>query len=308
MKIIITGVAGFIGFNVAQKLINAGHDIIGIDNLDPMVQIKLDRLAQLPINNYQTDITDKNELIKVFDEHKDFSAIIHLAGHADCSASFEDPLKFMHANVIGFQNILEATKEINPQAHLIYASSSAVRGANDGDGPLSPYGVSKMENEMMAKAYGKAYGLKSTGLRFYTVFGPWGRPGMAIYKFTEAFLNGDSVELYNNGENSRDFTYVDDVVRAIELAMHRTNNTLIDVFDIGCGRSISVVEVAKVIEETLGVEGTKILVGARPGEIVSTLAPTAKAKTNLGFTYETDFAEGIKRFVDWYKMYHNDKN
>lgn len=308
MKILITGVAGFIGYHTAKHLLDNGYAVVGLDNFDPYydVQLKRDRIDRLPgLEFYNTDILNLPELRQVFENHSDFSAIIHLAALPGVEGSFRNAHKTIDVNIKGFQNILDLLLEINPVAHLVYASSSSVYG--DEDTPKSPYGVSKLSNELMAAVYAQAYGIASTGLRFHTVYGPWGRPDMAIYKFVDAIMAGRHIELYNMGENERDFTFVDDAVNSIELALSRDIESDPQlVYDIGSGQATQMLELIRIIEKTVGRKAKKYLDVAKKGDIIKTCASIEPAEDELGYRPTIDLAHGVKQFVQWYLWYTNE--
>ena len=308
MKVIITGAAGFIGFHTAKHLLENGFEVIGLDNFDPYydVKYKQERVDRLPgMEFHAIDITDTQALRQVLDLHSDFSAIVHLAAQAGVEHSFNDPKKYIDVNITGFQNILDGMREVNPDAHLVYASSSSIYG--DVDHPKSLYGVTKIANEMTAFIYADTFGLPSTGLRFFTVYGPWGRPDMAIYKFVDAIMEDRPVELFNMGNNERDFTYIDDVVDAIELALLRdTDSDPFAIYDIGTEYPIQLHKVIAIIEKTLGRKAKKWLDVAKKGDIISTCASIEKAEDELGYKPKVRFEEGIKRFVQWYQWYKNE--
>lgn len=308
MKVLITGAAGFIGYHTAKHLSENGYYVVGIDNLSPPhADFKKERLERLAgIEVFNADIRDKISLRQVFEIHSDFSVIIHLAAQAGLESSIKDPTGHLQTNVIGFQNVLDLIKEYNPKAHLIYASSSSIYG--DNSHPISIYGVSKITNEMMAHVYGEAYGIPNTGLRFYTVYGPWGRPDMSIYKFVDAIMEERPVELFNMGENERDFTYIDDVVDSIELSILRDiEATPTAMYDIGTTKTISMAKCVSIIEKLLGRKSKKWLDVAKTGDIIRNCATISRAEDELGYKPKVDFNEGLKRFIQWYLWYKNER-
>ncbi len=308
MKLLITGVAGFIGYHTAKHFLDNGFAVVGIDNFDPYydVEIKRDRIERLPgLEFITTDILDPTSIRQVFEDHRDFSAIIHLAAQPGVESSIKNPHKTIDVNIKGFQNILDLLLEFNPTAHLIYASSSSVYG--DDDAPKSLYGVSKIVNELLANMFAANHGIASTGLRFHTVYGPWGRPDMSVYRFVDAMMKDKPVELFNMGENFRDFTFVDDVVDAIELALFRDiESEPVLVYDIGTGESTSMLELVRIIEKTVGRKAKKWLDIAKTGDIIKTCANIEPAEDELGFKPKVSLPHGIKQFVQWYLWYTNE--
>lgn len=318
MKILVTGAAGFIGFHTVCRLAERGTDqIVGIDNLNDYyaVELKQARLAASPkTENYrfiQGDITDKAFIDRLFKDEK-FDRVIHLAAQAGVRYSIENPYSYIDANILGFLNILEACRD-NPVSHLVYASSSSVYGENDKipyseedktDRPVSLYAATKKSNELMAHAYKKLYGIRATGLRFFTVYGPWGRPDMAPYLFMQAILEGRKINVYNHGDMYRDFTYVGDIVTGILAVADSPEATGQEVYNIGCGSPVNLMDFIRTIEQTTGREAVKEFKGMQPGDVYRTFADTTALERDFGYKPQIGLTEGIQAFYDWYTGYH----
>ena len=331
--ILVTGAAGFIGFHVAHRLAAGGRPVIGLDDLNPYYDpaLKQARLAELAKEKsfrfVKLDLADRDGVAALFAEHR-FPYVVHLAAQAGVRYSLVDPHAYADANLTGFLNILEGCRQAKSR-HLVYASSSSVYGANtrmpfstaqNVDHPLSLYGATKKANELMAHAYAHLFGLPATGLRFFTVYGPWGRPDMAIWLFTEAILAGRPIKLFNNGNMRRDFTYVDDVaeavVRLIERAPAGAANWSGDrpdpatirapwrVYNIGNHTPVEVPEVVRLIEEALGKQAIRELTPMQPGDVPETCADVEDLRRDVGFAPDTPIADGVMRFVKWFRAYH----
>lgn len=333
MNILITGSAGFIGFNLAKNLLSREFNIVGLDNhndyYDP--KLKEDRLDILTkyknYSHHRTDIAEIDELEKVF-KIKNFDVVINLAAQAGVRYSIENPKSYFDSNLTGFFNILECCKtyKIN---HLVYASSSSVYGANTSlpfnelqhtSHPLSLYAATKRCNETLAHSYSSVYGLNISGLRFFTVYGPWGRPDMALFKFTDAIANNKPIEVYNNGNHTRDFTYIDDVVEMIsKVAMDfpfksdswdgknpdsSSSKASWRVFNIGNGNPKPLMSYINEIEKQLGIEAKKIFLPMQTGDVPATSADIEKFSNLFNYKPKVQIEEGVKRFIDWYKKYH----
>ena len=329
--ILVTGAAGFIGFHVAQRLLAEGHQVVGVDSFTPYYDISLKeaRFARLlPHNTFfgeRLDLADAGATGDLFRRHR-FERVVHLA--AQPGVRFVDPQPYAASNLLGFMNMLEACRHGNV-GHLVYASSSSVYGANGklpfsehdaADHPISLYAATKKANEMMAHSYAHLFGLPATGLRFFTVYGPWGRPDMAVYKFTHAIAEGREIQVANGGKVWRDFTYVDDIVEgvvrlvdraptadpawnagkpdpAISPAPHR-------VYNIGNDRPEEVNRLIGLIEEALGRKANRVDVPLPPGDVLETRADVQDLRRAVGFAPSTSLEEGIRRFVEWYRGYH----
>ncbi|WP_213673020.1 NAD-dependent epimerase, partial [Serratia marcescens] len=333
MKFLVTGAAGFIGYHVAERLLTAGHQVVGIDNLNDYYDVglktaRLDRLADKPGFRFiKLDLADREGMAALFAEHQ-FQRVIHLGAQAGVRYSLVNPLAYADANLIGHLNVLEGCRH-NKVEHLLYASSSSVYGLNrklpfatedSVDHPVSLYAATKKANELMSHSYSHLYGLPTTGLRFFTVYGPWGRPDMALFKFTKAILAGESIDVYNHGEMHRDFTYIDDITEAIvrlqavipqadpswtvEQGSPATSSAPYHVYNIGNNSPVKLMEYITALEQALGVTARKNMLPMQPGDVMDTSADTAELYRDIGFKPETSVEEGVKRFVDWYKAFY----
>jgi len=322
MKILVTGCAGFIGMHVSQYLLNQGHEIIGIDNLndyyDP--QLKLDRLKQIQgvpgFSFRKMDISDANAINQLFAEHG-FARVVHLAAQAGVRYSIVNPKAYIEANITGFFNILEACRNYGIE-HLVYASSSSVYGQNTKlpyseadkvDQPVSLYAATKKSNELMAHSYSHLYGFPSTGLRFFTVYGPWGRPDMSPYIFIKAILEGNPIQLFNYGKMSRDFTYIDDIVRGVVEVLNKPpskgdGTAPHRVFNIGNHQPVQLTEYVKTMEAVAGVPAIINLAPMQAGDVLSTYADTELIEAVTDFKPSTPLNIGLAKFVEWYKKYN----
>lgn len=337
MKFLVTGAAGFIGYHVAERLLTAGHQVVGIDNLNDYYDVglktaRLDRLADKPGFRFiKLDLADREGMAALFAEHQ-FQRVIHLGAQAGVRYSLVNPLAYADANLIGHLNVLEGCRH-NKVEHLLYASSSSVYGLNrklpfatedSVDHPVSLYAATKKANELMSHSYSHLYGLPTTGLRFFTVYGPWGRPDMALFKFTKAILAGESIDVYNHGEMHRDFTYIDDITEAIvrlqavipqadpswtvEQGSPATSSAPYHVYNIGNNSPVKLMEYITALEQALGVTARKNMLPMQPGDVMDTSADTAELYRDIGFKPETSVEEGVKRFVDWYKAFYQFNN
>jgi UDP-glucuronate 4-epimerase len=331
--ILVTGAAGFIGFHVARSLVEAGREVIGVDNLSPYYDsaLKEARLRQLAgAKNFKfkrLDLADRAATAALFAEHR-FPFVIHLAAQAGVRHSLNDPHAYADANLVGFLNILEGCRHSGCR-HLVYASSSSVYGANtrmpfrtsdNVDHPLSLYGASKKANELMAHSYSHLFNLPATGLRFFTVYGPWGRPDMAMWIFTAAISAGKPVKLFNHGKMQRDFTYIDDVVQAVVRLIDRPaegdphwsgdapdparSSAPWRVYNIGSNNPVELLDVVNLLEQAIGKKAIRELVSIQPGDVPETFADVDDLMRDVGFKPSTPIAEGVARFVAWYKEYH----
>ena len=332
MKFLVTGAAGFIGFHIAQRLLNEGHDVVGIDNMNDyydvsLKQARLDRLASPAFHFQQLDLADREGMAKLFATEQ-FDRVIHLAAQAGVRYSLENPYAYADANLMGYLNILEGCRHTKVK-HLVYASSSSVYGLNrkmpfstedSVDHPVSLYAATKKANELMAHTYSHLYGIPTTGLRFFTVYGPWGRPDMALFKFTKAMLEGKSIDVYNYGKMKRDFTYIDDIVEAVvrvqdvipqananwtvESGSPATSSAPYRVYNIGNSSPVELMDYITALEEALGMEAQKNMMPIQPGDVLDTSADTQPLYDLVGFKPQTSVKDGVKNFVDWYKDYY----
>lgn len=332
-SILITGAAGFIGFHLTKKLCKLGFNVVGIDNINDYYDVGL-KHARLNIIKadpnftfYPIDITDRASLNKLFEQHR-FQYVVNLAAQAGVRYSLVNPYAYLESNLHGFLNVLEACRH-HPVEHLIYASSSSVYGANrkipfsvhdNVDHPLSLYAASKKSNELMAHSYSSLYNIPTTGLRFFTVYGPFGRPDMALYIFTKSIIEGSPIEVYNNGEMRRDFTYVDDIVESISrLIPHKavpntswtgsspdpgTSFAPYRIFNIGNNKPVELNRFIEIIEEKLGKKAIKKMMPLQDGDVLETWADVNDLSREVGFEPSTPIEVGIAKFVDWYLDYH----
>lgn len=335
-KILVTGVAGFIGFHLAQRLLGLGYHVFGIDNLNDYydVNLKKARLAELQqkpdFTFHSFDLTDKKQLDGLFDAHQ-FPYVVNLAAQAGVRYSLINPYAYLESNLHGFLNILEACRH-HKTRHLVYASSSSVYGANkkmpfsvhqNVDHPLSLYAASKKSNELMAHTYSALYNLPTTGLRFFTVYGPYGRPDMALFIFTKAIIEGKPIDVYNHGKMKRDFTYVDDIVESISRLVHHiakpnagwngmtpdpaTSFAPYRVYNIGNNSPVELMQFIEAIEKKLGKKAVKNLMPIQDGDVPETFADVDDLMREVDFKPATPIETGIGRFVDWYLSYYNIK-
>ena len=330
--VLVTGAAGFIGMHVAQRLLVEGYDVVGIDNLNAYYDpaLKAARTAELQrFSNFRfekVNIADRASMMRLFETQR-FANVIHLAAQAGVRHSLTDPYAYADANLIGFLNVLEGCRHQGSR-HLLYASSSSVYGANtrmpfcasdNVDHPLNLYGATKKANELMAHAYSHLFAVPATGLRFFTVYGPWGRPDMAMWLFSDAILHGRPIKLFNNGRMRRDFTFIDDVVEAVVRLVPRppspnrawsgeapdpaTSRAPWRVYNIGNNRPIEVLEVVRLIEQAIGRTAIAELLPMQPGDVPETYADVTDLEQAVGFRPGTPIADGITRFVDWFRRF-----
>ena len=332
-RILVTGAAGFIGSHVCEALLARGEDIVGIDNLNDYydVSLKEARLARLQEHERFTfqklDCTDAEGLQRLFDEGR-FASVVHLAAQVGVRYSIENPMAYINSNLVGFTNVLEGCRhhEVKP---LCYASSSSVYGANthlpfsihdNVDHPISLYAASKKANELMAHAYSHLYRLPTTGLRFFTVYGPWGRPDMAMFLFTKAILEDRPIDVFNRGDMKRDFTYIDDIVEGIVRTMDRpaapkpewtgddpdpgTSDAPYRVYNIGNSQSVHLMYLIELIEGLLGKTAKKNLLPMQPGDVPETFADVRDLSKDVDFAPKTPIAEGVEKFIAWYRDYY----
>lgn len=334
MKILITGTAGFIGFHMVQKLVAQGYDVTGLDNINAYydVQLKLDRLKETGIGssdiwynrtlqsdkypNYhfiQLNLEDKHNMEALFQKHR-FDFVCHLAAQAGVRYSIENPQTYIDSNITGFFNILECCRQF-PVKHLVYASSSSVYGNNEKvpfsesdktESPVSLYAATKKSNELLAHTYSHLFQIPTTGLRFFTVYGPWGRPDMAYFKFTKAILEGKPIQLYNEGNLSRDFTYIDDIVKGVENAITKDKSAhWYEIFNIGNHNPVSLSNFVATIEAALQKKAIIQLLGMQAGDVYSTYADVAALESACHYKPDTPLKTGIEQFVQWYKHYYH---
>lgn len=334
MKILITGTAGFIGSHLSKKLISQDHEVIGIDNINDYydVTIKEDRLKSIGTENftfYKINLEDNSAMDEIFNKEKP-QVVINLAAQAGVRYSLENPRAYIDSNIVGFTNILECSRHHKVE-HLIYASSSSVYGANTSkpfstsdniDHPLSLYAATKKSNELMAHTYSHLYNLPTTGLRFFTVYGPWGRPDMALFKFTKAIVNDEEIDVYNHGEMMRDFTYVDDIVEAISRLVQKpaqpnpewsganpdpsSSYAPYKIYNIGNNSPVRLMEFVEAIENKLGKVAKKNYMDLQPGDVPETYANVDDLFNNIDFKPETTIQDGVNRFIDWYLEYYKE--
>ncbi len=333
MKILLTGAAGFIGMTTCLRLLARGDEVVGLDNLNDYyeVQLKLDRLARLqPHANFRfikADVADRAAIEQLFAAEK-FDRVIHLAAQAGVRYSLENPQAYVDSNIVGFMNVLEGCRH-SKVAHLVYASSSSVYGGNTRmpfserdsvDHPVSMYAATKKANELMAHTYSHLFGLPTTGLRFFTVYGPWGRPDMALFLFTKAILEGRPIDVFNHGQMRRDFTFVDDIAEGVIRVTDRvaepdpafnaddpspaTSHAPFRVFNIGNHNPVPLLDFISCIEEALGRKAQKNLLPLQDGDVPATYADVDALANWVGFAPATSIQSGIARFVEWYRAYY----
>jgi UDP-glucuronate 4-epimerase len=332
MKILITGAAGFIGFHLTTNLLKTGHEVIGIDNMNSYyaVQLKIDRLKECGIlenelaynratlskkyqgySFYLMDIKDKENILALFQKYT-FDIVVNLAAQAGVRYSIENPYTYIDNNIIGFLNILEACKDFPPKK-LIYASSSSVYGTNTiqpfstthkVDSPVSMYAVSKKANELMAHTYSNLYGFQTIGLRFFTVYGPWGRPDMAPFIFANAITQNSKLRVYNHGNMKRDFTYIDDIVENIKALFDKMFDSPYQILNIGNNKPVSLLYFIECLEESFGKKAIKDFMEMQPGDLVETWADIDDLMKITGLLPKVKIEEGVERFANWFKSYY----
>ncbi len=325
MSILITGAAGFIGFHLAVKLLQRGEKVIGVDNLNDYYDpsLKEARLAQLRDSKDFTfahaDIADRSAIEALFDQHADIDRIVHLAAQAGVRYSLINPYAYVESNIVGHLVLLEASRKLNDLKHFVYASSSSVYGANTKtpfstddvtDLPVSLYGATKKSTELISHTYAHLYQLPQTGLRYFTVYGPWGRPDMAYFMFTEKILSGETIAVFNNGDMRRDFTYIDDIVDGTIACLDHppagtTGAALNPVYNIGNNRPEQLMHFINVLESALGKKANMDMQPMQPGDVKETYADISPAQAAFGFSPKTSIEEGLSRFVEWYRDYYS---
>jgi UDP-glucuronate 4-epimerase len=317
--LLVTGAAGFIGFHLCKSLLEDKHEVIGLDNLNNYYDVKLknDRLSILKqyekFTFLKIDISNYEELLESFKKYK-FDKVINLAAQAGVRYSIENPFAYLSSNLVGFLNIIELSKKFKING-FIYASSSSVYGSNKKipfsvedrvDSPISLYAASKRSNELIAHSYSHLFDLKTTGLRFFTVYGPWGRPDMAMYIFANKIYSNQPINLFNNGKMKRDFTYIDDIVKGIRLAIDKNYNC--EIFNLGNNKSEDLMDVVDCIEKNLNLKATLNFLPMQSGDVKNTNADINKSIKMLGFHPITNINAGIKNFINWYKKYNRENN
>jgi len=332
-KILVTGAAGFIGFHLSKRLLENGEAVVGIDNLNDYYDVRLKRARLRILRKYEKfsftklNIKNRDRVDTLFEDHL-FDVVLHMAAQAGVRYSLENPYAYIDSNVTGFMNILEGCRYKGVQ-HLVFASSSSVYGANtlmpfsvhhNVDHPISLYAATKKANELMAHVYSSLYKIPCTGLRFFTVYGPWGRPDMALFSFTKAILEGSYIDVFNYGKMKRDFTYIDDIVEGVVRIMDRipeanpgwdgkapdpgTSFAPYRLYNIGNNSPVGLMEFISSIEKCLGKEAKKNFLPMQPGDVPETFADIDDLMDAVGFKPSTPFEEGIRRFVEWYKKYY----
>jgi UDP-glucuronate 4-epimerase len=313
MKILVTGSAGFIGFHLIKKLLARGDEVVGLDNFNSYYDPKLKEARNAKLVEHKNftlikgDILDKETIDKAI---TGVDRVCHLAALAGVRYSLEHPEEYISNNIVGFFNVIDAVKR-HEIPGFIYASSSSVYGGNDKlpaneedrvDDPISLYAENKRENEMLAHTYHHLYGFPVTGLRFFTVYGPYGRPDMALFLFTDAILKDNPIQIFGEGKMQRDFTFIDDIVEGIIASIDKNHDE--EVFNLGSGRKEELMDFVSLIEKECGKEGKKEMLGMQPGDVRASLADISKARKMLGYDPKTSIAEGIPQFVEWFREYY----
>lgn len=338
MNVLVTGAAGFIGFHLARRLLEAGHTVTGIDNLNSYytVNLKNARLAELGIDVSKTDggqsvkstvyqqfefiklnIEDRERLPQVFERGR-FDVVVNLAAQAGMRFSIDEPFSFIDSNIVGFTNVLECCRHSQIK-HLVYASSSSVYGSNTKvpfaetdrtDNPVNLYAATKRANELMASCYSALYNIPATGLRFFTVYGPWGRADMAPMLFARAISGGEPIRVFNGGDLLRDFTYIDDIIDSLMLVLTKLPEPQPDgrrhkVYNVGCSSPVRLSDFIALLEDALGRKAEKQMLPMQPGDLYQTFADSSAFERDFGFRPKTSVAEGVKRFAEWFKWYNS---
>ena len=332
MRVLVTGCAGFIGYHMSTYLLSNSFQVVGLDNMNSYYDVKLkhERLKNLQNKRgfmfYHVDLKDKPNIHQIFEEYK-FDYVIHLAAQAGVRYSITNPYSYIDSNIIGFINILEACRNY-PIKHLLYASSSSVYGGNkitpfstdhNVDHPVSLYAATKKSNELMAHTYSHLFSIPTTGLRFFTVYGPWGRPDMAYFSFTDSIINNKPIKVFNHGNMERDFTYIDDIVEGIykliplapganpdwsdEDGRSSTSFAPYKVYNIGNNKPVKLERFISVLEEKIGKKANKVYMDMQPGDVLKTYADVSELEKDIGFKPGTSIEDGLGKFVEWYKSY-----
>jgi len=332
MKVLVTGAAGFIGFHLSKRLLDEDCQVLGIDNLNSYydTNLKKARLAQLPQTSRfifnQLDLADGGNLCRLVADFEP-EVVVNLAAQAGVRYSMENPLAYVNSNLVGFVNLMEVCVRAANLRHFVFASSSSVYGANrkvpfseqdSVDHPISLYAATKKSNELIAHSYSHLHGMPVTGLRFFTVYGPWGRPDMGYFKFTDAIVHGKPIEIYNHGDMQRDFTYIDDVVEAITRVLEHPpkrsvlqesagaflSNARYNIYNLGNNQPVDLLKFIEIIEQALGIEARRTFLPMQPGDVVSTYAQMDDLYEATGFRPTTPIEEGLPKFVQWYREYY----
>lgn len=318
MKILVTGTAGFIGMSLAKHLLSRGHEVVGLDNFNDYYDVALKRARHAELTPHpayrgvEMDLTDAAGLARLFSEHA-FDAVCNLAAQAGVRYSLQNPMAYVHSNLEGFVNILEACRQ-HSIPRLVYASSSSVYGGNTKlpfsetdavDHPVSLYAATKKSNELMAHAYSHLFGFQTIGLRFFTVYGPWGRPDMAYWLFTDAILHGRPIKVFNHGEMLRDFTYIDDIVSGVTSCLEAPHDALgpYQIFNIGHNHPEKLMDVIRILGEAIGIEPKMEMLPMQPGDVPATYADIDSLSSAFGYKPTTPISVGLPAFVDWYRSW-----
>jgi len=322
MQILVTGAAGFIGADLSQRLLSQGHSVVGLDNFNDYYDVTLKRARVEQINRHinssqfamhELSIEDRNAISDIFDAYR-FDVVVNLAAQAGVRYSIENPQSYIDSNLVGFANILEGCRQSGVE-HLLYASSSSVYGANKNfpfsesdrvDNPVSLYAATKKSNELMAHSYAHLYGIRCTGLRFFTVYGPWGRPDMAPFRFALRMLKGEEIPVYNNGNMIRDFTYIDDIINGVlKIVESQDDQEKYKIYNIGRGEKVQLMEFIDCMSEHLGVQAKINMMPMQDGDVPRTMANTDALQRDFSYQPTVSVNTGVKLFADWYKEYYH---
>lgn len=330
-NILVTGAAGFIGYHLCEKLLKKGYKVIGIDNINGYydINLKMARLNELGIKTvfehklavgdkfgdrfhfYKMNLEDQVHLAQLFKKYK-FDVVCNLAAQAGVRYSIEEPMVYIESNIVGFVNLLECMRNFNVKK-LVYASSSSVYGNSENvpfstddnvDMPVSLYAATKKCNELMAHTYSHLFNIQTIGLRFFTVYGPWGRPDMAMFLFTDAILNNKPIKVFNHGELYRDFTYIDDIVSGVLATINKESTSNYAIYNIGNSKPVKLLDFINAIENKLGIKAIKEMLPMQPGDVERTWADITDLKINYGYIPKISIEEGVTKFIDWYKKYY----